>query len=266
MTLLTHRMRSGTVHGVNHARLNMNNQDALQTMEFSVLKWDKTFRIGIVSDGCSGIPAFTRSEVGAQLLAVYCLARIQEMIVRGTTIAEIPIPLYHAVTNFLRELANMVMPATVHWPYPIEFTGAHAFRNKLKAHDRFTIDYLKATIIGFIDDGETLVTFQAGDGVIIVDDVVMAVDQNDIPDYPAPGGSFQTHVYDSQRIKRVALATDGIEKMLKVPGVNLSSALFEHLADRPIGLQYLLNILRKQHPDKIDDDLTVVTWERLVKA
>jgi hypothetical protein len=38
----TYRMRVGSVHGVNHAKLNTNNQDAYQILEFGVPKWNKT--------------------------------------------------------------------------------------------------------------------------------------------------------------------------------------------------------------------------------
>lgn len=266
MTSPAYRMRAGTVHGLKHVNLNMNNQDAFQVLEFGVPSWGKTFRVGIVSDGCSGIPAFTRTEVGANLLVVLCLARVQELILSGLKVEEIPQPLYHAVTNFLRSLANLVAPASIHWPYPVTFPGSHEFRNKLKAPQRFITDYLMATVIGFVDDGETLVTFQAGDGVIIVNDEIMIVDQNDTPEYPAlsvnsAGGGFVTQTYASPDVSRLVLATDGIEELLKLPDIGLPKRLFDHLPDNSMGLQYLLNVLRKQYGDKVGDDLTVVTRE-----
>ena len=268
MASRTYRMRAGTVHGLKHAMLNTNNQDAYQILEFSVASWGKTFRIGVVSDGCSGIPAFTRTEVGANLLVIHCLARAQELILNGAKIEEIPQPLYYAVTNFLRNVASLVVPAGIHWPYPVTFSGSHEFRNVMKAPQRFITDFLTATIIGFIDDGETLLTFQAGDGVIIVNDEIMIVDQNDTPEYPAlsansAGGGFVSRTYTSSDVSRLVLATDGIEELLKLPDVGLPGRLFDHMPDSSMGVQYLLNVLRKQHGDKVGDDLTVITRELL---
>ena len=141
----------------------------------------------------------------------------------------------------------------------------HEFRNSLSATQRFTVDYLTATVIGFVDDGEMLVTFQAGDGVIIVNDDVMVVDQNDRPEYPAtsPYGSFAVETYDAQRVRRLVLASDGIEELLKQYATELPGRLFDHMPTEPAGLQYLLNILRKQNPEKVSDDLTVITREMI---
>lgn len=263
----TYLLRSGTVQGVKHAKLGMNNQDAVLALEFAIPSWGTNYRIGLVSDGCSGIPAFTRSEVGANLLVVFCLARIQELIVGGAKMEEIPLPLYHAVTNFLRNLANMVMPSNVYWPFPMQFTGANEYRNLQTAPQRFMTDYLAATILGFVDDGQTLVTFQAGDGVLLINDEVHIVDQNDQPDYPAlsvnsPGLGFQVNIYPSAEILRIGLATDGAEELLAIPDVGLLHRMFDDTPGNPMGLQYLLNRLRKQHGDKLGDDCTVLTMER----
>jgi protein phosphatase 2C-like protein len=210
---VTYCVQKGSVHGVKHLKLGVNNQDAAECQEFGIPKWEKDYRIGFVSDGCTGIPAFSASEVGSKLLVVNCLARTQELIANGARMEEIPLSLYHSVTNFLHTLANMVMPASIHWPYPLQFSGNHEFRNGLKAPQRFMTDYLAATILGFVDDGESLVTFQAGDGVLIINDEVTIIDQNDRPDYPAlsvntPGGGFQVNAYASADVRRLALATD----------------------------------------------------------
>lgn len=266
MTNLAYSLKTGSVLGTKHAKLNMNNQDAALTLEFGIPSWGTNYRIGLVSDGCSGIPAFTRSEVGANLLAVFCIARIQELIVGGAGMEEIPLPLYHAVTNFLRTLSNMVIPANVYWPFPVTFSGTNQFRNDLEAPQRFMIDYLAATILGFVDDGETLVTFQAGDGVRVINNAVNIVDQEDRPDYPAlsvnsPGLGFQVDVFPSIEVQRIGLATDGIENLLAQPELGLPDLLFGQTHD-PMSLQYVLNRLRKQHGDKMGDDCTVVTMER----
>lgn len=267
MTDPEYRLRTGTVHGVKHVQYKMNNQDAVLIMEFGVPSWNKKFRMGIVSDGCSGIPAFTKSETGANLLTVFCLARMQELIVGGAKMEEIPLPLYHAVTNFMRTVTNLVMPANIVWPFPITFVGDHAFRNTMKASERFKIDYLSATILGFVDDGTTLVTFQAGDGVQIVDDRILIVDQNDQPEYPAlsvnsPGSGFAVATYVSAEVSRLALTTDGLEPLLARPELGLSERLFSHAANNALGLRFLLDGLVKEYPELMGDDCTVLTRER----
>ncbi len=263
MTSPAYRLRSGTIQGVKHIQHGTNNQDAVLYQEFSIPKRGKNYRIGLASDGCSGIPAFTHSEVGSNLLVVFCLAHIQELIVGGAKMAEIPLPLYHAVINFLRNLASTVMPSNIHWPLIVKLKGANEFRNELNATQRFTTDYLAATIIGFVDDGEDLVTFQAGDGVIIINDDIHIVDQNDRPAYPAIGGGFDTANYPSAEIQRIALATDGIEELLGLPNIGLPDRLFSHAPNNPMGLQYLLNLLRKEFGEYMGDDCGVIAMERI---
>lgn len=261
------RLRTGSVHGVKHAKLGTNNQDAVLVQEFGIPSWGTSYRIGLISDGCSGIPAFTHSEVGSNLMVVNCLARIQELIIGGARMEDIPMPLYHSVTNFMRNLANTIMPANIHWPFGVQFRGSNAFRNQINATRRFTIDYLAATVAGFIDDGETLVVFRADDGVVGVNDEVFIVDQNNQPDYPAlsinsPGGGFDVSVYASAEVPRLWLATDGLKELLEMPQLGLPGAFFGG-DDNPMGLQFALNRLRKEYGGKMGDDCTVLTRERL---
>lgn len=262
-----YRVRMASVQGVKHVQNGINNQDAAAVHEFVVPKWNKTFRIGLVSDGCSGIPAFSRCEVGANLTVTFCVARIQQLVLGGVELAKIPSLLYRSLTDYLRTIANLTMPSSVQWAYPVRFSGPRAFRNNLTVTDRFLTDYLMATVIGYIDDGTTLVTFQAGDGVIVVNDDVIVVDQNDAPSYPALAVSassdeFDVVSYKSEEVVQLAVATDGIEELLKLPELGLPVRLFEHYAESPLGLRALLVNLCDQYPDRVSDDLTVVARER----
>jgi hypothetical protein len=261
-------IRKGSMHGLKHERQKTNNQDVVETMQFAIPTWGTNYRIGIVSDGCSGIPAFTRSEVGANLLTVFCLGRIQELIIGGAKPADIPLPLYHAVTGLLRNLAGMIMPANVYWPFPITFEGNEEFRNDIKANKRFLIDYLSATIHGYVDDGDTLAVFRAGDGVRIVNDEVTIIDQNDTPQYPsvsvnAPGAGFDVEVYASRDVRRLALATDGLKKMLEANQADLPGALFHGRGASSLGIQFMLNRWRKNRlfAEYLGDDCAIVTQE-----
>jgi hypothetical protein len=260
-------LMSGTVHGVKHAQLGVNNQDDLAVATFSIPKWERNYRIGIVSDGATGLPAFTRTEVGSRLTTAFCVARLQAFIKGGTATENLPIALYPALTEFLRNLASDVMPATTFWPYPGKFQGPNDYRNQLNATNRFITDYLAATVLGFVDDGETLVTFQAGDGTIIVNDEVMVTDQNDRPDYPvlsidSPRGGFEVNTYPLDTIRRLALCSDGVEELLELPGLDLPQLLFCGSADKPMALQVLLKRLLREYGHKMGDDCTVITLQR----
>jgi hypothetical protein len=252
---------------VKHLQLGVNNQDAVLVQEFGIPQWGKTYQVGLISDGCSGLPVFTHNEVGANLMVVNCLGRIQELIVGGAGMQEIPVPLYHSVIDFMRNLANTIMPANVHWPYNVQFPAAHAFRTTISSTKRFTLDYLAATIAGFVDDGETLVVFRADDGIVAVNDDLFVVDQNNQPDYPAlsvntPGGGFKTSVYASADVPRLLMATDGLKPLTEgefgVPGV-----FFAGDPENPMDLQTTLKIFRKEHGEKVGDDCTVLTRERI---
>lgn len=261
-------MRAGRVIGSKHAQLRLGNQDNMLVAEFAVPAWKRTYRVGLVSDGCSGVPAFSRTEVISGLLVPFCFARIQELIAGGTGMEEIPARLYQAVINFLRDLANTVMPSTVYWPYPVTFKGENAFRNNLSATQRFITDYLMATIVGFIDDGETLTTFQAGDGVVIVDNEIHITDQNNQPEYPAlainaPGNGFAVRTYESAAVQRLVIATDGLVKVLAEPATGLPGVLFTHLPNQTQGLQMLLGILYNLYEGLLGDDCAVVTRLRI---
>src|SRR5688572_29606912 len=129
MTEPTYRVRAASVQGVKHVQNGINNQDAQQVHEFAVPKWKKTFRIGLVSDGCSGIPAFSRCEVGANLTVTFCVARIQQLILGGVGLREIPSLLYHSLTDYLQIVATLTMPSGVQWAYPVKFSGPRMFRN-----------------------------------------------------------------------------------------------------------------------------------------
>lgn len=243
----------------------MNNQDAVRTQSFQVAKHGKTYHVGVISDGCSGLPALTHSEVGAHLLTTFCLGRIQRLITSGIGIAEAPGVLYQLAYDFMQDIAWRTMPSDVHWPYGLSFKGKNEFRNHLDANRRFVVDHLAATLAGFIDDGERLVVFRADDGITAIDGQVFAVDQNNEPDYLAlnPSGAFRVHVYDSASVGQLAMATDGLKALLEsnVPG--LPAELFTHLAGNSMGLQYKLNLLRKNHAELMGDDCSVITRERL---
>jgi len=254
-------LHKASVHGTKHAKLGLNNQDACMVMEFLI--GPTSYRLGVVSDGCSGIPAVSRTEVGSNLLAAFCLTQVQELLSGGHRIDDIPAALYPALTGFCRTLSRLVVPEGTYLPHRPSRLKGQEYRNDLTPAERFRIDYLAATIIGFLDDGTTLITFRKGDGVIIVNEHIQVIDQDNTPEYLGvsvnrPGEEFNVDTYDSAAVQRLVIATDGIEPLLALEGVG--DQLFT--PGGSYGMQGNLNVLRREYPEKLADDCSFVVRER----
>ncbi len=254
-------VRGGSRQGVRHVRLNQNNQDALVFQTISVPQFGKTYSIGLVSDGCSGHPGFSHSEVGAHLMSLYAYRRIQELICSRVAIESIPLVLYPSLTEFLLDIMTKVMPSHIVWNYPLKLKD----RESWNGQTRFRYDYLSATLLGFVSDGETIVVFSAGDGVILVNDNLTIIDQNDHPDYPSisvnkPISGFSVSVYKTADISRLAIATDGLGELLR--NQEFRSELFEFQRGKTLGLQTLLSVTSNKQPELMGDDCTVVALEK----
>ncbi len=256
------RMRSGTRQGSDHIRLGINNQDSRLAEQFFVPAYRKTFCVGLVSDGCTGNPLFSHTEVGSNLMTLYAYRRIQELICSGMGVQEIPKALFSIVTEFILDLMGKVMPATIVWPYPVKIPKRETWTSQA----RFRYDYLAATLLGFIGDDEDIVVFSAGDGVILVNDSIEFIDQNDNPEYPAisinqAGKGFVVRSYKVADVSRLAIMSDGLKFLVK--DAAFVSRLFSYESSNILGLQFLLNTSFLEHPELMKDDATAVTLERL---
>lgn len=261
-TLPQWRLREGTKQGTKHVRLGYNNQDAAVSQSFTIPAFGRTYHVGLVSDGCSGNPTFSHTEVGAHIGAIYSFRRIQELICARVPLAQIPQVLYPSITEFMLDMANKLMPSHVVWNYPIMLKD----REKFNGQTRLRTDYLAATLLGFIADGEDLVIFSAGDGVILVNDNLNVIDQNDKPDYPvisinSPGQGFSTTVLKMNEVQRLAISTDGLGGLME-NSPEFRNRLFDHQSGQITGLQTLLNITSMQAPEHMKDDCTVITLFR----
>src|SRR3989338_2543866 len=144
--------RKATHQGSKHRQLGFNNQDGVLLESFTVPAFGKRYHVGIVCDGCTGLPGFSKTEVGAGLLPVFAYGRCQEFICAGLPLTELPRALFQACTEFLRDLAQKVMPANVIWNYPEALRpvliGTKTGRMDWDSTTRFRVDYLSATILG----------------------------------------------------------------------------------------------------------------------
>lgn len=254
------KIRGGSVQGSKHLQWGLRNQDSFLLESFSVPAFRKTYHVGLISDGCTGLPGFSRTEIGSGLLTMFSYARIQELVCCGIPVSDVPTVLYPAVTEFIRRLSDDVMPRTIVWPYP----KAVSARQQWSSTERFRADVMSATILGLVCDEETTVVFSAGDGIILTNDNLDIIDQKDQPAYPAisinePRRGFSIKVYATHEVKRLAVMTDGLKKLIHEK--EFRDHLFTHQADNAFGLQFLLNVLRNERPEDMEDDCTAVTLE-----
>lgn len=250
-------MRKGSIQGTGHIRLRFNNQDAVLAESFSIPIFGKDYWVGLVSDGSTGNPLFSRTEVGANLTVLYAYRRIQELVCSGMPLDLIPVALYPSITEFLLEIMGRVMPESIIWPYPVGLPD----REKWSSQRRFRNDYLAATLLGFISDGTQMVVFSAGDGVVLINDELTVIDQDDRPSYPAitinhAGVGFVVDVYNAEDVRRIAIASDGLKHLMQD-----SDYVDQMFVRQPelMGLQFLLNTTDR--PELMKDDCSAITWE-----
>lgn len=203
--------RVGTVTGFGHGRIG--NQDCFDYFSLQINNSGKKFRGGIVSDGCtnkklskaSGGKYQSRSDVGSALLTQLAVKEIENLLIAGIPLKDIPSNL------FPRLLAGMSMLA--------DLFSSQVLFNRAMFLERF----FYCTLLGFIEDGEDLVIFSAGDGVILVNEEIFDIDQNNKPHYPVynilPAQTlsgvelqreFAVKHYRSADVQKVGILSDGI--------------------------------------------------------
>lgn len=264
-TILT---RKATHQGSKHLQLGFNNQDGVLLESFAIPAFRKQYTVGIVCDGCTGLPGFSKTEVGASILPIFAYGRCQEFLCAGLGLADIPMVLFQSCTEFLRDLAQKVMPRNIYWGYPEGLKPALAKLNTGRADwdstTRFRIDYLSATLLGFITDETQLVTFTAGDGIVLVDNDIRVIDQDDKPEYPAssinsPGKGFDVRVLNLSEVRRVAICSDGLQELMQD-----NQFVDQMFSFNPglFGLQILLNNTYNERDYQMEDDCTAIILER----
>ena len=273
--------RKGTHQGFQHRKLGFNNQDGVLLESFFVPAYKKTYHIGIVCDGCTGLPGYSKTEVGGSLLPVFAYVRLQQFICYGLTLPELPRVLYQSCTEFIRDLALKIMPGDVAWDYPSEFKKLSTQRKDIAARlnwdvtSRFRADYLSATMLGFVSDEHRIVVFTSGDGVVLVNNELNVIEQDDKPEYMVysinnPGTGFSIKMYNVSDVQRLAITCDGLRHLMNrndgkegtTPEPSeFCDRMFKHLPGHILGLQLLLNNTFMGNEDKMSDDCTGVILE-----
>ena len=133
-----------------------------------------------------------------------------------------------------------------------------------------------ATILGFVMDDQKLIVFGAGDGMVIVNDEINAIDQNNRPIYIAYHlldremlekgvadslpDCFNWSIYSTQETQRFAICTDGIEDMWKKDPKSING-IWDHEPNAPKGLQWWLKI--GSNGNHFGDDCTIIAGDRI---
>jgi len=237
------RVRTASIIGSEHQRIQINNQDGFATGEVEIQ--NKRYLWGVICDGCS---AGTRNEVGAALLSNYLCEEIPYLISAGSNIVDIPDKLFISGLGYLRSLA------------------AHTAMSSFQKQVSFIENHLLCTVIGFITDYEGCVFFNAGDGVVLTNNDIYRIDQNNRPLYmayhllnksvlnitePIPF-SFENNIFQASGLERFAICSDGIDE-------SIASELWGH--EHVLGLQRRLRVLRLQGVANFSDDCTVIAVE-----
>jgi hypothetical protein len=236
--MATFTVRAGSVTGSEHILRAANSQDKFRYSQFVI--GGREYAVGIVCDGCS---EGQHSEVGAALLAEFLSRRAEKLLSDGFHIGEVPDLLYHWALQFLKSLSDWLL-------------GTDYNQNDLTG---FAKDYLLATVVGFIVGDEQTVIFSAGDGLILVNDHTLVLNQDNRPTYLAydilnpahltenrSSTGFETQFYDTSAIERLAIWTDGFDPALAHELTELSA--------HPRALQRKLNVWSSQK--RFHDDTT----------
>lgn len=232
--------------GRDHLLQFKNRQDACLTFDGQVS--NRKVAIGIVCDGCSeGI----NSETGALLGTNFLIREIKVLLEQGVPIKVIPNVLYPRLVEFLSHLVS-----------------GYYFDNPADRVN-FIKNTLLFTVVGFIAKEDVSIIFYAGDGTLVIDDLIRHLDSSNRPSYPAYHlvdrkmlesptplpATFDTIPLLTKQIKRLAIGSDAWKdepKLLKeIWG-------FKH----PSGLQRRLNQWSKTDK-RFKDDVTIITLEFL---
>ncbi|MBI1945764.1 MAG: protein phosphatase 2C domain-containing protein [Deltaproteobacteria bacterium] len=240
---------AGGVAGRAHRRAGGGSQDAFA--------WVTAGRVtaAAVADGCSaGAGSALGAGVGARLGAAHAARRAAA----GEELAELP---RSVVADVVAELARLARACA------LDDDGA----------SRLVADALLATLHVCVVRGGEWCAFGVGDGVVLVDDELVVLDEGDAPDYPAyalfpslPAPRVRVHHCGAVR-RGIVLGTDGCKELLArqhetLPNGTAVGGLADQLADerwaKNPSLLHKRLFAWAEHAGAPGDDCTLVVLRR----
>ncbi len=228
--------------GSSHHKLYYNNQDSCNFYE------DKFCIIGVVADGCG---SGSNSEVGARLgvdfVVNFCKKHFQ------TNPFNVKL-LENALIEYLRNIVK---------------------NQQTIEEEDFIANYLYFTLFGFIIQPHQTFIFHSGDGLYLLNDKEVVIEQNNRPRYIAKNlvsgqTSIETECIETNNLQRLLVATDGLihlnDKFLTgeiVEGMKKTTDFFdnEDYFDNIVSLpKFLTNLSVKSNILK--DDTTLIMVKR----
>lgn len=243
------RVREATITGSDHKRLGKNNQDSRR---FGGIQLDgQKYLFGVVCDGCSG---GVHSETGAHLMASYISNEIPAILQLGLPLQDVPQALFTRCIGYLSAVTAQTIVGD-------------ALQRTL-----FVRDQMLCTIMAFVMSEQELIFFSAGDGMYVVNDHHVMIDQDNKPAYlgyhlvdkaylTVKGGilpqSFSVNSYSTKEVNRFAICTDG---MLPEAVDSLWNWPPESEDEHKLVLQRRLRVLANR-TFNFKDDCTVIAVE-----
>jgi hypothetical protein len=237
------RVRTASIIGRDHILRQANNQDAFACSQEMI--GQENYIFAAVADGCG---EGKDSEVGAKLVSQFVVGEIPLLLKMGVSLKQIPQALFPRLVGFLGSLS-----------------GQFYFPD-LERRTEFVGNLLLTTVLGLVMNNRFGLVFIAGDGIVILDDRILVLDQENKPTYlgyhlierkflqgeDQIPKEFKILEVNAQRFKHLAICSDGFE-------LELASEIWGF--DHPRGLQRQFNLWsRKRH---FQDDATIITVENL---
>lgn len=198
---------SASIIGSSHHKRYSNNQDSYGFSQ------DDFCIIGVIADGCG---AGSNSEVGARLGVDFVINFCQK------NFKHTPFDVNLLKTALLDYLRNIVK------------------NQNTNEELEFIENYLFFTLFGFIIQPTQTFIFHSGDGLYILNDKIVIIEQNNRPNYIAKNlisGNFYLEVeqIETNKLNRILLAIDGLKQLNdkflkgeKIQGMEKITAFFEN--------------------------------------
>lgn len=238
-------VRKGRHIGRGHLLKGTNCQDAISLFHGDVRGTETV--IGIICDGCS---EGTASEVGAALASEFLVREGLALVGRNVPLHLIPDILYGELLEFLRYQVNA----------GYKFVSMGDRVNFIKNHLLFTV-------MGCIVQPGEAKLFVAGDGVVVINNDHIFIDQNDLAPYPA------YHLIDKNALEASASAIPTTFDVYEPEGdfFRLAIGSDAWLQEKPLlyqawghknpaGLQRQMNVWSEREK-RFNDDTSLITIE-----